>query len=252
MRVRVILVCLIACLLLPMASAEGPLGTPREGMDSLSEAFAIVPANPLPEGMADLLWLIAQDVPEPQAADTAPSPLAEAAAKYEELIRTQGVHYTETTSTMGMNMKAEYWLRGGKYKKNDQTSKQTYLYDGEWFYMYATKGKTGVRMAPDDPDVSAVIGAMGSGMLSLLAAAPYEQQEDQKIKGFDCQVFYMDVDMMGMKGNWLFVDKQTGALVKNQYGDGKGGMVTTVTKLEVGKFGDEAFALPKNLKVTGP
>jgi len=47
--------------------------------------------------------------------------------------------------------------------------------------------------------------------------------------------------MMGMKGNWLYVDKETGALMKNRYGEGKGGMSVTVTKLETGKFRDEAF-----------
>jgi len=82
--------------------------------------------------------------------------------------------------------------------------------------------------------------------------SPYQQQEDAKIKGFDCYVFYMDIEMMGMKGNWLYVDKETGALVKNRYGEENGSMSITVTKLETGKFGDEAFEIPAKVKFTGP
>lgn len=255
MRMKALRACLILCLAflicLHPATAEEMAGTPQEEMASFSAAFVPVPTNPLPGDLPYLLQLIAQEEP-PQTGVPSLSPLAEAAAKYAALINTEGVYYTETTNAMGMNMKAEYWMKGKKFKLLDQTSKEISVFDGEWFYKYPAKGKTGVRMAPDNPEASAAIQAVSNYTLSMVVNAPYQQQEDQKIKGFDCLVFYMDIDMMGMKGNWLYIDKETGALVKNRYGEEKGGMSVTVTKLEVGKFGDEVFALPRSLKVTGP
>ena len=40
--------------------------------------------------------------------------------------------------------------------------------------------------------------------------------------------------------------------MKNRYGKERGGMSITVTKLETGKFGDEAFEIPAKVKITGP
>ncbi len=255
MRVKALTACLVLCLafliVLSPAPAEETTGTPQEEIASFFNAFVTVPANSLPGDLPYLLRLIAQEEP-PQTSVPSLSPLAEAAAKYAELIKTEGVHYAETTNAMGMNMKAEYWMKGKKFKLLDQTSKEISVFDGEWFYKYPAKGKTGVRMAPDNPEASAAIQAVSNYTLSMVVNAPYQQQEDQKIKGFDCLVFYMDIDMMGMKGNWLYIDKETGALVKNRYGEEKGGMSVTVTKLEVGKFGDEVFEIPTKVKITGP
>ena len=57
---------------------------------------------------------------------------------------------------------------------------------------------------------------------------------------------------MGMKGNWLYVDNETGALVKNQYGKGKDGMSVTLTMLDTGGVGDDAFLPPQGVSFTGP
>lgn len=255
MRVTIVRACLILSLALLIALspalAEEPVGTPQEEMESFSAAFVTVPANPLPGDLPYLLQLIAQEEP-PQEGAPSLSPLAEAAAKYAELIKTQGVHYAETTNAMGMTMKAEYWMKGVKFKLSDQTSKEISIFDGEWFYKYPAKGKTGVRLKPDDPQASAAIAAVSNYTLSMVANAPYQQQEDAQLEGFDCRVFYLDMDMMGMKGNWLYIDEQTGALVMNRFGEEKGGMSVTVTKLEVGNFGDEAFAIPAKVKFSGP
>ena len=52
----------------------------------------------------------------------------------------------------------------------------------------------------------------------------------------------MDIEFMGMKGNWLYVDKETGALVKNQYGKGKDGMSVTLTMLAIERVGASAVS----------
>jgi hypothetical protein len=249
-RVKTAVIGFFFCLAFINALTVEAAGTPQDGIENLSGAFVTVPANPLPGEIPYLLWLIAQEGP-PQTEPPTLSPLAEAAARFSALIQTEGVHYAETTSVMGMNRKAEYWMKGEKFKKLDLALNEVTLFDGKWFYKYPAKGKTCARLLPDDPEAMSAIQAVRGYMLSMVANAPYVQQEDREIKGYDCQVFYRDVDMGDMKGNWLFVDKQTGALLKNQYGEGKSSMVTTVTKLDTGTFGDEAFVLPKGVKVTG-
>ena len=62
----------------------------------------------------------------------------------------------------------------------------------------------------------------------------------------------MDIEFMDMKGNWLYVDKETGALVKNQYGKGKGGMSIIRTMLDTGWVADDAFLPPQGVSFTGP
>jgi hypothetical protein len=59
----------------------------------------------------------------------------------------------------------------------------------------------------------------------------------------------MDMEFMGIRGNKLYVDKATGLLVKNAYGDEKNGMATVVTKFDTGGFGDEVFAVPADIKI---
>ena len=48
------------------------------------------------------------------------------------------------------------------------------------------------------------------------------------------------------------MDKETGALVKNQYGKGKDGMSVTLTMLDTGGVGDDAFLPPQGVSFTGP
>ena len=62
----------------------------------------------------------------------------------------------------------------------------------------------------------------------------------------------MDIEFMGMKSNWLYVDKKTGALVKNQYGKGKGGMSITLTMLDTGGVADDAFVPTQGVRFTRP
>lgn len=107
-------------------------------------------------------------------------------------------------------------------------------------------------MPPDDPEASAAIRIVRDHTLSMVANSPCLQQDDMKIKGFDCHAFYLDIEMMGMKGNWLNVDKQTVALVKTRYGDEKGGMSVIVTKLDISGLVDEGFEIPAKVKTAGP
>ena len=256
MRLKSLLVSVVLCFSLtvelPGVLAELTPRTPQEEMDSFNHAFLIVPANTLPADLSYLLWLIAKEPPQPQASEAVFSPLAASAAKYAALVRTDGVYYAETTHFMGMDMKAEYWLKGEKFKKLDLTANEIIVFDGEWLYKYASKGKTGIKLPPDDPEAIAAIRMVRDYALSMVANSPYQQQDDMKIKGFDCHVFYLDIEMMGMKGNWLYVDKQTGALVKNRYGDEKGGMSVIVTKLDISGLGDEDFVIPAKVKITRP
>lgn len=250
--VIIILLCLALTESILPAMGEEAATTPSKELNDFADAFMAVPANPLPGDLSWLLSMIAQEPASAQAADTALSPLAEAAAKFAALIQTQGVYYMETSKVMGMELKAEYWMKGDQFKKFDQKQDEVTLYDGTWFYKYSPKKKTGVRLPPDDEQSMSQISSIKNYTLSQLASQPYEQQEDKKIKPFDCQVFYMDMEFMGMKGNWLYIDKATGALIKNQYGKEKGGMTVSITKLEVGKFGDDVFVVPDKIKITGP
>ena len=254
MRVKWTAWALALCILMTVrgASARDTIETPADEMSHFTDAFVLVEENPLPGDLAWLLYMIALEPDLAEANDAVLSPLAQAAAKFAALIENEGVYYAETTRFMGMDMKAEYWMKGGQFKKLDHIQNLVFLYDGEWFYQYSPRDKTGIKMSPDDPQAATQITLIKNYTLSLVAQSNYEQLEDKKVKPFDCQVFYLDMEMMGMQGNWLYVDKETGALVKNQYGKEKGGMTVLLTKLEIGKLKDDAFLIPDSIKITGP
>ena len=254
MRVR----HLIAAVLLLMLAAAPPPAFGEEAAVSAQEAredffgaFTLVPENPLPGDLPYLLWLISREPPE-ETPKPALSPLAEAAVKFAALIRDTGVHYEESTAFMGMDMKSEYWMKGDKIKKHDKMLDEFILFDGEWFYQWPAGEKEGTRMTPDSLEAQNAIMMIKSSSLSALASAPYQQQEDAKEGKYTCQVFYMDIEFMGMKGNWLYVDRATGALVKNQYGKGKSGMAIKLTMLDTGGVADDAFLPPQGVSFTGP
>lgn len=249
-RATVLVLGLAVSMFVHTAVAQEAAGSVQENINSFTEAFVTVGENPLP---GDLPWLLRQIAGEPAAqtpqAERELSPLEQAAAMFDAIIRDQGVYYEEVTNFMGMDMKAEYWMKGDKFKKFDPMQDEVSLFDGTWFYQYTPAQKTGVRFSADDPQASLQVNAIKHYTLSQVASSPYEQQEDKVIKPFDCQVFYMDIDLMGMKGNWLYIDKETGALVKNQYGKEKGGMTITVTKLEVGALKEDVFEVPETIKI---
>ena len=146
---------------------------------------------------------------------------------------------------MGMDIKSEYWMKGGSIRKTDDLTGETLLLHGGWLLKYS--GKTGTRVAQDDPSAAYDVASLKNTMLSALASAPYERLEDEKVGKFDCEVYFLDVEIMGMKGNWLYVDKATGALVKNRFGEGKDAMVTELLRLEVG-VEDGEFEAPQGVK----
>lgn len=254
MRVRKMIAAALLLILataLPPALGEEAAVSTQEARESFFGAFTLVPENPLPGDLPYLLRLISLEPPE-ETAKPALSPLAEAAAKFAALISGAGAHYEESTAFMGMDMKAEYWMKGEKIKKHDKMLDEFILFDGEWFYQWPAGEKAGTRMTPDSPQAQSAIMMIKSSSLSALANAPYQQQEDAKEGKYNCQVFYMDIEFMGMKGNWLYVDKETGALVKNQYGKGKDGMSVTLTMLDTGGVADDAFLPPEGVSFTGP
>lgn len=250
-RLAAATLCLTLLVSLPAGLAEEAPRTPQEERDSFFGAFTLVKENPLPGDLSWLLFNIARETPEESIQTEAP-PLAQAAAKFEALIREKGVYYEESASFMGMDMRSEYWFKGDRIKKHDHLMDEVVLLDGEWFYKYSPGSQAGVRLAPGDLEAATAITMIRGSLLSAMASAPYQQLDDAEEGGYDCQVFYLDIEMMGMKGNWLYVDKATGALVKNQFGEGKQSMSTVLTKLETGTFGDEAFQVPGNVKITGP
>ena len=245
-----VLLLMLAVALQP-AQGEAAVPAAQKEMEDFFGAFTLVPENPLPGDLPYLLRLISLEPPE-ETAMPALSPLAEAAAKFAALISGAGAHYEETTAFMGMDMKAEYWMKGDKIKKHDKMLDEFILFDGEWFYQWPAGEKAGTRMTPDSPQAASAILMIKNSSLSALANAPYQQQEDAKEGKYTCQVFFMDIEFMGMKGNWLYVDKETGALVKNQYGKGKGGMSITLTMLDTGGVADDAFLPPQGVSFTGP
>ena len=109
--------------------------------------------------------------------------------------------------------------------------------------------KSGNRYKKDAPLLKLEITNQSYGMFPNLARVGYQQKEDQKFRAFDCSVFFLDMEIMGMKGSTLWVDKNTGALVKTVTGNEKDGMGTYIDMLETGGFGDEVFTVPADINL---
>jgi outer membrane lipoprotein-sorting protein len=213
------------------------------------DAFKTVDKSPLNEDVQLVLWFAAANPETASPAQAASSALQKLVEKYQALVKDKGVHYTQVTSYMGMESSVEYWIKDGKFKKNEGGN--VIVYDGKDYVKYNPAKKTGTRYSNDL--MSADINITLEGLLSKLAASPYQQQKDAKYGKFDCTVFYMDMTVMGMKGSWLYVDKETGMLVNNQTGDPKdkkNSMSVFVTKFEAGGFGDDVFVVPGDVVVT--
>lgn len=230
----------------PSASQRAP-----SAIDSFSAAFRTVDKDPLDENIQVALWLAASN---PQQATAAPAgstgDMQGLADKYAALVADQGVHYVEVVNAMGMKIKTEYWVKGGKFKKLESMLNQVTVYDGQTYVQYDTVKKTGKSASPDS--VSAEIELVTKGMLTKMAAAPFQKKKDIKFEKFSCSVFSMDIEVMGMKGETLYVDKATGMLVNTLIGDpkdAKNSMSTYVESLTVGGFGDDVFTVPSDIKI---
>lgn len=230
------------------SASSKPIDSPAA---KFSAAFKKLDKNPLNEDIQYALWLTAtsKDIPKEGGGQSQTANLVGLADKYKKLVDSQGVHYTEVNEAFGMNLESEYWLKNGKFKIVDSSLNEVTVFDGEYYVKYNTDEKSGARYKKSSSLISADISIKSYGVLPNLAKAPYIEKEGQKFEAFNCSVFFMDMEVMGMKGNTLWVDKDTGMLVKNAVGDEKQGMVTHISKFEAGGFKDDVFTVPSDIKL---
>lgn len=226
-------------------------GSTSKSAAEFSKAFTRVKKNPLNEDIQFALWLTAasEDTDSNNAAETSSAAITELVDKYKKLVDSKGIHYSEISEALGMKLTTEYWLKNGKFKKVDVSLQQVIVFDGKYYTKYDMDSKSGNRYKKDEPLIKYEIMNQSYGIFPNLARAAYQQKEDQKSGAFDCSVFFLDMEIMGMKGSTLWVDKNTGILVKNVTGDEEEGMVTFIDMLETGGFGDEVFTVPADIKL---
>ena len=214
-----------------------------------SKAFSRVKKNPLNEDIQFALWLTAtsEDSDPNNIVETSSAAITELVDKYKKLVDSKGVHYTEVSEVLGMKLTSESWLKNGKFKIVDKSSEQVTVFDGKYFSKYDMDSKSGNRYKKDSPLIKFEILNQPYGMFPNLARAAYQLKEDQKFGAFDCSVFFLDMEVMGMKGSTLWVDKNTGVLVKSVNGDEEDGIVTFIDMFETGGFGDEVFTVPSDI-----
>lgn len=224
-------------------------GSVDKSVAEFSNAFTKVQKSPLHEDIQFALWLTAtsEDADPDNAAETSSAAIKELVDKYKKLVDSEGVHYSETNEALGMKLITEYWLKNGKFKIVDVSLEQVIVYDGKYYSKYSTDSKSGDRYKKDEPMLKLEITNQSYGMFPNLARAGYQQIEDQNFGEFDCSVFFLDMEVMGMKGSTLWVDKNTGMLVKNVTGYEEDGLLTYINQLEVGGFGDEVFTIPADI-----
>ncbi len=223
-----------------------------------SNEFSEVKGNPMGADIEFLLWDVATAPDDKEstgdqmgaaAAQPSGTSLADLAEKYSQLLSSEGVHYVDKNNAFGMDLEMEYWIKEGKFKEYDKTLNRITLYDGKYYYIAELDEKTAKRFDKNDMGVTSDVDIKTKGVLSRMAYAGYTQEADQKVGEFDCCVYYLDMEVMGMKGSRLFVDKNTGMLVKNITGDEENGMTTIITEFQAGGFGDEVFKLPADITV---
>jgi len=227
-------------------------GTVDKSAAEFSKAFTSVEKNPLNEDIQFALWLTATSE-SPDSGDTveiSSAAITELVDKYKKLVDSRGIYYSEISEILGMKLTTECWLKNGKFKKVEIGLQQVVVFDGKYYSKYDMDSKSGNRYKKDEPLIKFEIINQSYGIFPNLARASYQQKEDQKFGAFDCSVFFLDMEVMGMKGSTLWVDKKTGMLVRNVTGDEKDGMVTYIDKLETGGFGDEVFTVPSEIKLT--
>lgn len=223
----------------------------------LSDAFNLVDAYPIQDDIGAELWLAAQAVIESYASGetvdtvsetngTSETPFATYTNRYKELVAQKGLHYVVEANYFGMTSTSEYWVKNNTCKKveDDKVS----IYSEVTYIEYIPSSKTGSiltqGMAPSD--ITAAI----AGPLSPYLTINLEQIATEKVLGVDCLVYFMDVEIMGMKGMTLFVDEQTGILVKQIIGDEKTGFATTITQFDIDGFEDSLFEIPSDISLT--
>ena len=230
----------------PTGAATPPAGGTNAA--GFAAAFQTVDRHPLDEAVRTVLWLAANAEGPDEPIASGGEALRQLADKYAAIVSSQGIHYVETSEALGMVLETEYWVKGGQFKKVELALGKATLFDGEYYIKYDIDEKKGTRFA--DSYAQAELTILTKGMIGSLAASPYQQQDDATVGGYDCSVFHMDMELLGMRGSTLYVDKQTGLLIKNQTGnpEDKGkSMAVVVERFEIGGFGDEVFAVPGDI-----
>ena len=230
------------------ATATPAQGKAAVALKEFIAAFTTLDKNPLDVNLQYAMYLeaIATDNPSQTSGTTSQSLLGPMVEKYNALVNDKGLHYTDSMSAMGLELTAAHWVKAGKFKKVDSLNNVT-MFDGTDYYEYNIDSKKGKKLPKEDPAAASALKVEVEGMLSILAASPLEQKKDAKVGKFNCYVFYMDVEIIGIMGNTIYVDKNTGMLVKNAYGDPKDkkkSMVTTVLTMDTTGFSDDVFAVP--------
>lgn len=213
--------------------------------------FTTVDKNPLNEAIQYALWYAAQH-PEEAAAEAggASGEIEKLAGKYAETVAQQGIHYVEVSDALGMQIRTEVWVKGAKYMKRIELLNEVTLFDEKNYIKYDTEQKTGTRYAASYGSAEGMM--LTKSMLTGLAYSSPQQKPDETVGAYECCVYFFDIDIMGFKGETLYVDKATGVIIKTQIGDpeDKNSMTTVLESLEVGGFGDEVFTVPEDITIT--
>lgn len=232
------------------AAPDNAASTAAPLKDDFAAAFKTVDKNPLNENIQYALWLAAHATPAPTDASAGTNALAIVGLidKYNALVAGTGVHYTQVTEAMGMKMNSEVWMKAGKFKVIDELMEEVKIFDGQSYVKYDIKEKTGTRYTKEM--MSGDIDMQLNGAVRTNSASAFRQKEDKKFGKFNCCVFFMEMNAMGIKSVTVYMDKETGMVV-NYATDGDKLMIssTTVTKFEAGGFGDEVFTVPADVTV---
>ncbi len=231
----------------PVAASTDDSG--NMGMRAFIDAFQTVRENPLGADMSYTLYLEAKN-PEPVQTAPAGSGMAAQLEKLKALVDGSGLHYVDAATVLGMEVKTEHWVRGEKFKTVDELTGDVIVFDGTDGIRYNPQTKTGRKM--ESIDVTASKNMQAVALLTMLTVSPYESMPDEKFGQWDCAVYHMDIEFMGMKGNTVYIDKATGLIVKNVYGDPKdekNSMATVVQSMDTEGFGDDVFAIPPDITI---
>lgn len=223
----------------------------------LASAFETVENYPLQEDIGAELWLEAKEAIDNYASgaisdsangasDASASPFVAYNTLYQEQVTQEGFHYLVEALYFGMTIKSEYWVKNGKCKKveDDKVS----IYDDKTYIEYVPSSKTGSTI-PKTNAPSDIVQAV-EGPLAQYSTLVLEQTDTQTVNGIECDVFFMGIEVMGMKGMTMFIDKQTGILVKQVMGDEETGLITAITQLDIGGFDDTIFDVPSDITLT--
>ena len=265
-----ILLAAYLCSILVLSACSGNTGSDVNGKSSADKAsdgrskasiiaeqqffsaFREVKENPINADIVYALWfasISAEEKSEETSSEvSAESMMEELSQKYLKLVNDEGVHCIITTNSMDMSFTEERWVKEGKFKKIESESDRITLFDGKYWTEYRTDTNEGLRYKKDDKQVAPKIKMEVEGQLTGFAGAPYQPTGEKEFNGYNCLTFFLEMEFMDMKGNTLWIDKDTGIIVKNSYGENEE-MTMILTLLEKGGFSDDVFTVPEGINI---